>query len=96
MERPRLTSKQAEALRDRIRPMLYFLLRCRRRLDMLGFDQSGVIFRAVDKAHSAMQDLFVTLHYESCGRGVGRPSQENPGVGSIKDPIQAPPRHPGS
>jgi hypothetical protein len=95
MERPRLTPKQAEALRDRIRPMLYFLLRCRRRLEKLGFDQGGVIFRAVDKAHAAMHELFVTLHYESCGRGVGRASEERREGIPFSDGAQAPPNQPG-
>jgi hypothetical protein len=52
--------------------MLYFLFRCKRRLDALGFDQKGPIYRAVDKAYGAMHELHITLHYESCGRGVGR------------------------
>ena len=79
MERPRLTTQQADALRDRIRPMLHFLYRCRRRLDALGFDEKGVVYRAIDKAYCAMHELHMTLHYESCGRGVGRESQEQAG-----------------
>jgi len=74
MERPRLTTKQADALRDRIRPMLHFLHRCRRRLDALGFDEKGAIYRAIDKAYCAMHELHMTLHYESCDRG-GRESR---------------------
>ena len=93
MDRPRLTTKQAEALRDRIRPMLLFLLKCRNRLDVLGFDQKGAVYQAIDKAHSAMHGLFVTLHYESCGRGVGRPSEEQ-GLTLPTDQAQAPSTHP--
>jgi hypothetical protein len=55
-----------------------FLLRCRRRLEALNFDQKGVIFQAVDKAHSAIHNLHVELIYMSCGRGVGEPSREQP------------------
>jgi hypothetical protein len=76
MERPRLTTKQAEALRDKIRPMLHFLHRCRQRLDALGFDSKGAIYQAVDRAYSALYSLHMTLHYESCAGGVGRPSEE--------------------
>ena len=94
MERPRLTTKQAEALRDRIRPMLYFLLRCRRRLDVLGFDQKGAIYQAIDKAHSALHSLHVTLIYESCGRGVGRPSGEQRGLTLPTDQARDPPNRP--
>jgi hypothetical protein len=43
IERPRLTTKQAAALRDRVMPMLLFMLLCRRRLDVLGFDASHPI-----------------------------------------------------
>jgi hypothetical protein len=80
MDRPGLTTKQAEALRDRIRPMLHFLHRCRRRLDTLGFDSRGPIYQVIDKAYCAMHDLHMKLHYESCGRGVGRASHERPGL----------------
>jgi hypothetical protein len=93
MERPRLTTKQAAALRDRVRPLLLFLLRCRQRLDVLGFDQKGAVYQAIDKAHSAVHGLFVTLHYESCGRGVGRPSEEQ-GLTPPTDQAQSPPNHP--
>jgi hypothetical protein len=75
--RPRhLTRKQAEALQDRIRPMLSFLHQCRRRLERLDFQQDSEIFQAVDKAHAALHGLHVTLIYESCGRGVGEPSDD--------------------
>jgi hypothetical protein len=52
--------------------MLYFLFRCRRRLDARGFDQKSAIYQAVDKAYSAMHELHITLHYHACGRGVWR------------------------
>jgi hypothetical protein len=78
MNRPRLTPKQADALRDRIRPMLHFLFRCRRRLDALGFDEKSAIYQAIDKAYCAMHDLHMKLHYESCGHGVGKPPDERP------------------
>ena len=74
--------------------MLHFLLRCRRRLDALGFDKKGAIYQAIDKAHCAMHDLFVTLHYESCGRGVGRPGEDRPGFTRPADQAQRPPNHP--
>jgi hypothetical protein len=52
--------------------MLHFLHRCRRRLDELGFDERGTIYQSIDKAYCAMHDLHMKLHYESCGKGVGR------------------------
>jgi hypothetical protein len=56
--------------------MLHFLYRCRRRLDVLGFDDQGVIYQAIDRAYCAMHELHMKLHYESCGRGVGRANDE--------------------
>jgi hypothetical protein len=80
--RPRhLKPKQAEALQNRIRPMLSFLHRCRRRLEALDFNQESELFQAVDKAHRAVHGLHVTLIYESCGRGVGEPSEDAPDGG---------------
>jgi len=96
MERHRLTIKQAEALRDRIRPMLHFLFRCRRRVDALGFDQKGAVYQAIDKAYCAMHDLHMKLHYESCGPVVGRPSEDQPGVTHPTDQAQTPPNHEGA
>ena len=91
MKPVRLTTKQAEALRDRIRPMLHFLHRCRRRLDVLGFDEKGAIYQTIDKAYCAMHDLHMKLHYESCGHGVGKPGDDRPGVAPDTDQAQAPP-----
>jgi hypothetical protein len=52
--------------------ILYFLVRCRRRLDARGVDQNGAIYQAVDNAYPAMNALHITLHYHSCGNGVWR------------------------
>ena len=65
-----LTPAQADALRNRIQPMLEFILRCRHRLETLGFDPDGTIFQAVDKAYSAPDELRVTLRRQS-GRKPG-------------------------
>jgi hypothetical protein len=91
MERPRLTTKQAEALRNKIRPMLHFLHRCRQRLDALGFDSKGAIYQAFDRAYCALYSLHMTLHYESCAHGVGRPSDERPGATPPSDQAQEAP-----
>jgi hypothetical protein len=73
----RLTRKHAEPFRDKIQPMLRFLLLCKRRMDARGFDPKSRLYTIVDSAHSALQSLFVELHYLSCGHGVGeRPDQE--------------------
>ena len=56
--------------------MLWFLLRCSRRLERLGFDRHTGIYRIVDNAHDAMHNLFIELHYTACGRGVRRRDDE--------------------
>ncbi len=94
MERPRLTAKQAEALRDRIRPMLSFLHRCLRRLDARGFDEKGAIYQAIDKAYCAIHKLHIELHYDACGHGVGETSVERPGIKPPTGQAQPPPNRP--
>jgi hypothetical protein len=74
-----LTPKQAEALQARILPMFRYLSRCRQRVDKRGFDPRSEVYKAIDKAYCAVHGLRVTLHYESCKRGVGRPNEEKPG-----------------
>ncbi len=71
---------QAEALQNRIRPMRSFLYRCRRRLDVRGFDAKSEVYREIDKGYGAMHSLHVTLIYEACGRGVGKASQDRSGL----------------
>jgi hypothetical protein len=71
-----LTPAQANALRERFQPTLRFLLLCKRRLDERGFDPRGKFYQSVCNAHDAMHTLHLELHYESCGRGVGRPPSE--------------------
>jgi hypothetical protein len=73
----RLTANQAASFRDKIRPMLHFLLRCRRRLDARGFDPNSTLYKAVDAAYSAFHRLHIELHYQTCRRGVGRPQDED-------------------
>jgi hypothetical protein len=93
---PRLTAKQAEVLRDRIRPMLHFLHKCRRRLDTRGFDPRGPIYQAIEKAYSAVYSLHTSLHYESCTRGVGVPEAKATDLGTPADPAQGPANDPGT
>lgn len=74
--------------------MLHFLLKCRRRLDVLGFDEKGAVYQAIDKVYCAMHALHITLHYEACGRGVGKPSDAQSGTTTPTDEAQSPPNHP--
>jgi hypothetical protein len=59
--------------------MLVFLRRCKLRLERLGFLEKDDLYRATDKAHSAMQGLFMEAHYESIGHGVWKTTEEQSG-----------------
>jgi hypothetical protein len=72
----KLTQKQAEALVQRIRPMLCFLHACRKRLDTRGFDPKSTFYALVAKAYDAVHALHVELHYMSVERGVGKTGAE--------------------
>jgi hypothetical protein len=73
MKFTQLTTSQAAAFQQLVQSMHRFLLPRRKRLDARGFDSNGKPYHAVSKAYDAMYQLHVELHYESCGRGVGRP-----------------------
>jgi hypothetical protein len=73
----KLTQEQAESFKQRIRPMLRFLHRCRSRLDTRGFDPKSPLYAAVAKAYDALHALHVELHYLSVRRGVGKPQVES-------------------
>jgi hypothetical protein len=96
MDHPRLTSRQAAALRDRVMPMLRFLLRCRRRLDALGFNTSHPIYRAIDTAYCAVQDLYIVSHREAVGQSVPAAMEEQPPVTPPTDQAQGPLNGPGA
>ena len=70
--------------------MLGFLYLCKRRLEAKGFEKHTKLYRLVDKAYDAMHGLHLELHYISCGRGVGRPSEDRPGLTLPTDQAQEP------
>ena len=71
-----LTHEQAEKIRDALWPAFHYLARLKKRLEQVKFPQDDKLFVAVEKAHSAMQDLHVHLHYASCISGVCAPPRE--------------------
>ena len=70
------TTEQAAAFRDKVRPMLRFLLFCKRQRDIRGVDPNGSLYRLANKAYDAIHALHIELHYQACGHGVGRSSSE--------------------
>ena len=65
----RITPKQAEALRERVRPILRFFSHCRQRLSDRHIDPDSEIAKAIVKAHDAVHSLSVTADYDSIPAG---------------------------
>ncbi len=76
MDSPKLTREQADAFREKVRPILHYFNRCVRRLEVKNFTDKSELFRAVKKARDALFALHVDLIYLACGRGAGRPADE--------------------
>jgi hypothetical protein len=67
-----LTRQQARAFRDRLAPMLRFLYRCRTRIEVLGFDREGALYRVVADAYDVMNRLDTELYRDASAHGNGR------------------------
>ncbi len=76
MDSPKLTRQQADAFREKVRPILNYFNRCVRRLEAKNFTDKSELFEAVKKAREAVFSLHVDLIYLACGRGVGKPEDE--------------------
>jgi hypothetical protein len=72
-----LTREQADALKSRLRPMLRYLVRLKRRMTHRHFPPGDRLLRAVLLAESAIHELNVEVHYLSCGDVVGRSTKPN-------------------
>jgi hypothetical protein len=86
-----LSRRQAQATRERIQPMVWFVYRCRERMREIGFDESGSIYRAIDRAYDSLQDLNAELFCQSHGRESAKPPAKPPGVTPARDEAQEPP-----
>ena len=67
-----LTREQARALKNKLRPMLGYLSRLKRRMSYRGFLHGDELMQAVVRAEAAMHELHVVVHYLSCGDSAGR------------------------
>lgn len=66
MAPPPLTREQAERLREDVSRQLRYLLRCRSRMEQLGYTPADALYMAVCDACNAVQRIVVTAHYASC------------------------------
>jgi hypothetical protein len=69
-----LTTEQAEAIKDRIAPMLAYLHRLKARMDERDYLPNDPLYVLVAGARESLRSLWVETHYLSCGHGVGRRS----------------------
>jgi hypothetical protein len=75
MDQDHLTKDQLTRLHQALYPAANLLNRLERRMSRLGFPTNDPLYLFVVKAQSAIQDLYVHVHYLSCSSGVGRPQE---------------------
>jgi hypothetical protein len=68
----KITPEEATHLCASIRRSLAYLVKLRRRMEVLGFPPSDSLYAATVHAQQALQDLHVRAHYCSVTSGVGR------------------------
>jgi hypothetical protein len=62
-----LTREQAQAIKDKITPMLSYLNRLAKRMNQRRFPPDDRLMQAVGRAAQVMHELNVKVHYLSCG-----------------------------
>lgn len=67
--------EQARRLCGQIRPLLHYLGRLRRRMELLGFPPDDPLYIDASDAHNALQSLHVRSHYHACPGGVAKPEK---------------------
>jgi hypothetical protein len=71
-----------------------FLYRCRRRMEQLGFDRTGTIYRSIDQAYSAFLELNAELFCQAHGFPAAKPPPAPRSVTPAKDHAQESPDRP--
>jgi hypothetical protein len=70
----RLTPEQAGKLCGAVRPMDGYLFRLQGRMEKTNLNlRDPRLYQLVTAAYDSLHGLWVELHYQSCGHGVGRP-----------------------
>lgn len=64
---------QIEKMMQPIQRSLRYLSILFDRMNQVGFTPNDELHQRVQAAQSEMQSLYITLHYLSCGHGVGKP-----------------------
>src|SRR3954464_6752839 len=74
MRREDLTREQAEAISQKIGPMLGYMNRLKKRMNQI-FARDDTLFAEVIDAADALHKLNVSIHYLSCGKTGGHAAQ---------------------
>jgi hypothetical protein len=82
---------RAEAIKQKIRPMLAYLNRLKRRMNDQKFPHNDPLFNEVVDAADAMHKLNVSIHYLSCGKTGGHTFQPPTGFADA-EPLISPER----
>ena len=72
INRDAITKAQAKALSKALYPHVNYLSRLRKRMEVVGFLPNDKLYLLVRKAHDALDELSIAVHYLSCD-GVGSP-----------------------
>jgi hypothetical protein len=67
-----LTPAEANALAERLAPMLGYMVRLTNRMQKLAWQAHDPVYRAVWEARDAMHELTVRVRYQACGNAGGR------------------------
>lgn len=91
-----LTREQFQILAETTHRQLGYLNKLLDRMTRNEFPQTDPLWTRATKARDAMHDLWVHLHYASCGvKGDGMAGTDSPGTGEPREPIKTThPRHP--
>jgi hypothetical protein len=76
INREAITKAQAKALSKALYPHVNYLSRLRKRMEAVGFPPNDRLYLLVRKAHDALDELSIAVHYLSCD-GVGNPTRED-------------------
>ncbi len=82
----RLTQQQAGRLHQRVGPLLTYLGKARRRLELVGVALDDPLYLATVAAFNATHDLFVRSHYASCAGGVAMEPVPDERAGQLDTP----------
>jgi hypothetical protein len=61
-----LTAEQAERLHRALAEKLGYLTRLKARMERVGFRRNDPLFQRVQRAHDALHDLTIAVHYLAC------------------------------